>query len=117
MEKVVVAETKHAVVFKMPDISVSVVDGTRNIVNGRVLRVDESSTLSSVLEVVVADAASRSRLCSVQTASTEDGKRLDATIEDDVALHIEFGRRFIFFIFGRRYHPSLLVHLVDPCRM
>ena len=39
----------------MPAISVSVLDGTKCSVNGRVLRVDETTTLLSVLELALPD--------------------------------------------------------------
>ena len=50
--------------MRMPGICASVVDGTETIVNSRVLRVAESTTLKSILEELVGDSSARNRFSS-----------------------------------------------------
>ena len=80
----------------MPAVCASVLDGTKISVSSRALRIDESNAQRDVLNLVVAD-PDRERLASVHTATSEDGKRHDVAIDDDIGLHLEFGRRFVFF--------------------
>ena len=79
----------------MSAISVTVRKGSRSIINSRIIRVQESSLLKDVLRLVTSDDDVR-RLTSVQTAS-DPGTRYDAVPEDDVGLHLVFGRRHVFF--------------------
>ena len=79
----------------MSAISVTVLEGSRSVINSRILRVQESSLLKDVLRLVTSDDDVR-RLTSVQTAS-DPGTRYDAVPEDDVGLHLVFGRRHVFF--------------------
>ena len=62
--------------MRMPGICASVVDGTETIVNGRVLRVAESTTLKSILEGLVGDssACNRSLPFTLQLLSQESVK-------------------------------------------
>ena len=53
--------------MRRPGICASVVDGTETIVNGRALRVAESTTLKSILEELVGDSSAHNRFSSVHT--------------------------------------------------
>ena len=35
-------------------------------------------------------------IVSLHTATSESGKRQDGSLEDDIGLHLDFGRRFIY---------------------
>ena len=93
----------------MPAVCASVLDGTRLSVDGRVLRIDNSVTLGVILELIVADPADRDRFSAVQTSTSEAANRKDAALDDDVGMHLEFGRRFIFF-----YLRSAISHDTPP---
>ena len=82
------------IIRAMPAISVTVLDGGRSIVNSRILRVQESSLLKDILCMVTSDDDAR-RLMSVQTAS-DSATRYDAMPDDNVGLHLEFGRCHVF---------------------
>ena len=79
----------------LPLVLVTVLDGGRSIVNSRILRVEEPSLLKDILCMVTSDDDER-WLMSVQTAS-DSGTCHDAVPDDDVGLHLEFGRRHVFF--------------------
>ena len=65
--------------------------GSRMAVNSRILRVDQSFLLEDVLALVSWEDDVNS-LASVQTGS-DAGSRDTMPLEDDVQLHLEFGRR------------------------
>ena len=65
--------------------------GSRMAVNSRILRVDQSFLLEDVLALVSWE-DDFNRLVSVQTGS-DAGSRDTMRPEDNVQLHLEFGRR------------------------
>ena len=66
--------------------------GSRMAVNSTILRVDQSFLLQDVLALVSSWEDDVNRLASVQTGS-DAGSRDTMRQEDDVQLHLEFGRR------------------------
>lgn len=68
----------------LPAVCVTVIEGATVIVNGRAVRVDDSATLSSILELVLTDPAQIHRVDGVQAANTISGTRFDANLEDEV---------------------------------
>ena len=69
--------------------------------NGRVFRVGDSATLKDVLPLVLPEDSDSYEVQKVQVSCTDSGARHDAVVDDDVDLHLEFGRRFFFFQAGR----------------
>jgi hypothetical protein len=92
----------------LPAVCVTVIEGATVIVNGRAVHVDDSATLSSILELVLTDPAQIHRVDGVQEANTISGTRFDANLEDEVGLHLEFERRFFSFAcaWRRQENPS-----------
>ena len=87
--------TTATIICAVHAVSVAVLDGGRFIINSRVLCVEESSLLKGILCMVTSDDDAR-WLMSVQTAS-DSGTRYDAVPDDNVGLHLEFGRHHVFF--------------------
>ena len=86
--------TQRAFLFMMSDDVGDLCDrpgGSRMEVNSRILRVDQSFLLQDVLALVSWE-DDVNRLASVQTGS-DAGSRDTMLPEDDVHLHLEFGRR------------------------
>lgn len=82
-------------------ISVSLSDGSRIIKDGRVLRVPADTTLLGVFELLGLPKPADQVLL-VKTSSGPAANRQDAELTDDVGLHCDFGRRFVFFRFDAR---------------
>ena len=77
-------------------VSVVVSEGTTLICNGRVVRVASESTLGDIL-VATGLGGRRGHVLDVRSAVSATANRQDAELSDEIGLHAEFGRRFLFF--------------------
>ena len=77
-------------------VSVVVSEGTTLICNGRVVRVASESTLGDIL-VATGLGGRRGHMLDVRSAVSATANRQDAKLSDEIGLHAEFGRRFLFF--------------------
>lgn len=98
----------------LPAVCVTVIEGATVIVNGRAVRVDDSATLSSILELVLTDPAQIHRVDGVQAANTISGTRFDANLEDEVGLHLESERRFFLLSLARGDVRRTCQHTAGP---
>ena len=80
--------------FTMLAMCVTVMEGARVVVSGGAVQVDESAMLSSILALVLEDQYPADIRCvnCVQLSSSDADTRLDASLEEDVALQLEFER-------------------------
>ena len=94
----------------MPTVAVTVLDGSDVIWSGRLVRVDESDKLKDIL-VPEEDVQ---RLEKVQSAVSDSSARYDADGDDEVGVHLEFGRRYVYFRLGmrRRQRESYFLILI-----
>ena len=96
----------------MPTVAVTVLDGSDVIWSGRLVRVDESDKLKDIL-VPEEDVQ---RLEKVQSAVSDSSARYDADGDDEVGVHVhlEFGRRYVYFRLGmrRRQRESYFLILI-----
>ena len=81
----------------MPAVCVTVLEGATVVVSGRAVRVDDLATLSSILALALPDPADICSVDHVKASSSDAGTRFDASLDDEVALQLEFERRFFFF--------------------
>lgn len=82
-------------------LCVSVSEGTHLLKDGKVLRVCGNCQLRDVLgEVGYGDRAGH--VISVRTSTTVTSSKQDAELDDEVQLHAEFGRRYVYFRLGRQ---------------
>ena len=85
----------------MPAVAVTVLDGSDVIWSGRLVRVDESDKLKDILRKIVPEEDVQ-RLEKVQSAVSDSSARYDADGDDEVGVHLEFGRRYVYFRLGMR---------------
>eukprot|EP00117_Sycon_ciliatum_P050684 scpid23387/ scgid35748/ len=82
-------------------LSVNVTDGGKPCCKGRLVKVDDDSTLASILQLVCPDLELQDGMqdgVSVKSASSADGKQEDGQLDDCAGIHVEFGRRHLFFV-------------------
>ena len=97
----------------MPAVAVTVLDGSDVIWSGRLVRVDESDKLKDILRKLVPEEDVQ-RLEKVQSAVSDSSARYDADGDDEVGVHLEFGRRYVYFRLGmrRRQRESYFLILI-----
>ena len=96
---------------KMAAMLVAVFEENKVLCRGRLLRVsDVDTSLLSMLQGLFSTSGTSEsvakRLHSVFTAASEEGIHLDVVPDDNVSLHVEFGRRHVFFHLRSPSHSS-----------
>ena len=82
-------------------VCISVSEAACVLRDGKIVRVSGDCSLREVLqEVGLRDPVDN--VLSVQTATTDMSSKQDAELDDEMQLHAEFKRRYMYFLLGRQ---------------
>ena len=71
-------------------VCVTIIEEARAVVTGRVVRVDDSVALLSILAHVLSDPTAICHVDHVQASSSNAGTRFDTSLDNEVVMQLEF---------------------------